>query len=110
MTASGDIFVGQLRQDERRTVTVGVDFGDSSRRAVWQVKFNDQEFQVEINAPIIDQTEAIELSPDQFNAEKGRLAGMHEVRRELSKPLDDFKPYQLYTFVNCKQVSGLKVS
>jgi hypothetical protein len=65
---------------------------------------------VEINAPIIDQIEAIELSPDQFNVEKSRLAGMHEIRRELTKPLDDFKPYQLYTFVNCKQVSGLKAS
>ncbi|KAI6182647.1 AP-3 complex subunit beta [Aphelenchoides bicaudatus] len=109
VTASGDVFIGQLKQDERRTVTIGIDFGDSNRRAIWQVKFNEQEYQAEICAPIIDQIEAIEITPDQFNVEKNRLAGMHETRRELIKPLEDFKPYQLYTFANCKQVSGLKL-
>jgi hypothetical protein len=98
-----------LKRDERRTISIGIDFGDSGRRAIFQVKFNDQEFQVEINAPIIEQIEAIDLTADQFNQEKSRLAGMHEVKKQLPKPLHDFKPYQLYKFANCKQVRDLKV-
>lgn len=101
--------MGQLKRGEKRTLFVGIDFGDSNRRAVFQTQFDDQTYPIEIYAPIIDQIEAIELSPDQFNSEKSRLAGMHEVQRELSKSLVDFKPYQLYKFANCKQVNGLKV-
>jgi hypothetical protein len=64
---------------------------------------------VEINAPIIDQVEAIELSTEQFLNEKSRLSGMNEARKELTIQLDDFKPYQLYKLCNCRQVQGLKV-
>lgn len=99
-----------MKKDERRTISLGIDFGDSGRRSLWNVKFNDQQFQAEINAPIIDQVEAIELSAEQFNSEKSRLAGMHEAKKRFSKPLNDFKPYQLYKFANCRQVRDIKVS
>lgn len=94
--------------NERRKVVVGVDFGDSGRTAEWKAVWNDQEAFFKLHAPISEQVEAIDISADEFRAQRTRLAGLNQTKQKIAS-LPNFTARDLYKIANCKQVPELKV-
>lgn len=109
MKTSGDIHLNNVKPLEKRTVMVGIDFGDGGRVSEWKVSFNDQEFELKLQAPFGEQVEAIDISADEFTQQKGQLSGMHKHAKKMPKK-DSFNAREIYKAANCKQVQSLKVS
>ena len=100
--------LARVKRDERRVMIIGVEYGDSRRRAVWDVEFNGQRYAAELAAPLLEQVEAIELAADAFAIERSRLGGMLCAQRDLSSSAD-LRDSNIYRLTNVRAVRGATV-
>jgi Clathrin-adaptor complex-3 beta-1 subunit C-terminal len=129
--ASGQANVFGLQPGEHRMLTVGVDFGDSARPSEWTVSLVDRlntlntcgtvglqvtwltkKYDLQLEAPVGEQLEPIDLSGEVFEAQRAspRMAGMHQLKKSLSGVRDPGQlARELFKAVNCKPVKDLRV-
>lgn len=113
MITSGPINLFSLKSDEKRIVTLGIDFYDSGCASEWKVdwSFTAGQFDIHFEAPFGEQIEAIDLKEEEFERKRKLLSGMNQTKCKLD--LDVFKPFPIREFfkiANCKQIDGKKVS
>ncbi|XP_043933750.1 AP-3 complex subunit beta-2 isoform X2 [Protopterus annectens] len=78
--------IESLTPGETVTVTMGIDFCDSTQAANFQLCTHTRKFYVSIQPPVGELTAPMFMSENEFKKEQGKLTGMSEITEKLTLP------------------------
>ncbi|CAD5206599.1 unnamed protein product [Bursaphelenchus okinawaensis] len=107
--SSGDVNIFGLSTGDEKTISVGIDFDDCCRKAVWTVDVEGKTYDVNVTPTPLDLVEAIDIRSDQYQLEEKRLSGLHETVKSLGSGFDP-NVTKILSLVATKQVEGIPLS
>lgn len=99
-----------LNNDERRTLSLSIDFGDSGNCSEWTLYWDysdHKRYDFKVDAPFGEQIEPIDLSTSEFELHRAQLTGMHQIAQRLGQKPS--RVQQIYKVANCKKIKDSEV-
>ncbi|XP_003784653.1 AP-3 complex subunit beta-2 isoform X4 [Otolemur garnettii] len=78
--------IESLAPGESATAVMGINFGDSTQAANFQLCTQNRQFYVSIQPPVGELMAPVFMSENEFKKEQGKLTGMNEITEKLTLP------------------------
>ena len=100
--------ISKLNPNESRSVSIGINFNDSTQAAKFDIVSSGRVFPITIQAPVGELVKAVSMSEIVFDQKKSKLRGMNEMEVDFELPSqfsdDEGIKRKIYESVNVLQV------
>lgn len=101
--------IGSLPVNNMLTITIGIDYNETTQPAWFELKSKKRSHNLSIKAPIGETLQPVEISKDDFITQQSKLKGMNENTGCVMLPSDKNDPKAItntvYEIANVKEIS-----